>query len=379
MRDRTDVWIVFMSLIQVPNEEKENFYQSKYDYYRKFNTWVIIVACIGSVSYFISDCQLLKCFSTQTLLPRTFILLPLILFLIINKRVSNYKVMVALSYLVIHGIIWCMIWAITFLPDRIHANAGFIIMQLLFFAGGFCAPFKYSTVAHSLLVVDIVVSNLFHHYESFDLILSMGIPCVICICIVHYVMESVYQDQYLTKKELEKALTIDYLTQAYNRNKLKDISDESGFRLLDSMGEKACIMVVDIDYFKKVNDTYGHSGGDQVLVYLVETIKSCIREEDYVIRWGGEEFVIILTDCELEDAKSIAENIHQKIQSSRSPVCSFTISIGVSGYDGMNYYTAINNADRALYVAKKTGRNKVVCYEAGMSANWESGFLFEEV
>lgn len=355
-----------MSKIQIPAQEKECFLQSKYDYYRKFNTWVIIIACLGSVTYFVSDCQLFERFASETLLPRTFILLPMLIFLIINRKVSNYKIMVVLSYLIMHGIMWCTIWAIYFLPIKQHANEGFIIMQLLFFAVGFCAPFKFSTIAHVLLMADIVISNTFNHYESFELMLTLGIPCVVCICIVHYVMESVYSDQYLTKKELEKALTTDYLTQAFNRNKLKDISDESGLRLLTGEDKTTCVMVTDIDFFKKVNDTYGHSGGDKILVYLVETIKNCIRAEDYVIRWGGEEFVVIFPDCELEKAISIAENIRRKIQDGKNPVCPITISIGVSKYDGKNYHTAINNADSALYVAKKTGRNKVVCYETGM-------------
>lgn len=338
------------------------FFQSKYDYYQKFNTWVIVISALASVTYFVSDCQLFGRMAWETLLPRTFILIPMLLFILLNQKTSDYRIMVIFSYLIVHGIMWCTIWAIYFLPIKQHANEGFIIMHLMFLAVGFCAPFKYSTIAHCLVPVNIIVSNTFNHYENFDLMLTLGIPCVIAGCAVQYVMEQVYTDQFSTRQQLEKALTLDYLTKAYNRNKLKDICDEAGSRLLVGKGQETYILVVDIDFFKKVNDTYGHDGGDKALVYLVDTIKSCIRATDYVIRWGGEEFIVILEECPGGKAEFIAENIRKKVQEGEGAVCPLTVSIGVSRYDGQNYHTAVMQADEALYTAKKNGRNQVVCY-----------------
>ena len=199
--------------------EKQFFYQSKYDYYREFNRWVVVVASLVSVTYFVSDCQLFGRFAWETLLPRTFILLPMLIFLLVSRKVTDYRIMVPFTYLIVHGIMWCTIWAIYYLPIRQHANEGFIIMHLMFFAVGFCAPFGYSTLFHVLVVANILISNLFNHYESLNLMLTLGIPCVVGICAVNYVMEKVYADQYKTKLELEKALTMDQLTKAFNRNK----------------------------------------------------------------------------------------------------------------------------------------------------------------
>ncbi len=338
------------------------FFQSKYDYYKKFNTWVIILSALASVTYFVSDCQLFGRMAWETLLPRTFILFPMFVFIFLNRKISDYRVMVVLSYLIIHGIMWCTIWAIYYLPIKQHANEGFIIMHLMFFAVGFCAPFKYGTIAHCLVITNIILSNTFNHYESFDMMLTLGIPCVVAICAVQYVMEQVYTDQFLTRRQLEKALTLDYLTKAYNRNKLKDICDEAGSKLLVAAEKETYILVVDIDFFKCVNDTYGHDGGDKALVYLVETIKSCIRTTDYVIRWGGEEFIVILQNCPGEKARFIAENIRKKVQEGEGAFCPITVSVGVSRYDGKDYHTAITQADEALYTAKKNGRNQVVCF-----------------
>lgn len=166
----------------------------------------------------------------------------------LNRKISDYRVMVVLSYLIIHGIMWCTIWAIYYLPIKQHANEGFIIMHLMFFAVGFCAPFKYGTIAHCLVITNIILSNTFNHYESFDMMLTLGIPCVVAICAVQYVMEQVYTDQFLTRRQLEKALTLDYLTKAYNRNKLKDICDEAGSKLLVAAEKETYILVVDIDF-----------------------------------------------------------------------------------------------------------------------------------
>ena len=344
-------------------EEKKKFYQSKYSYYRKFNNWVILVASLASVTYFVSDCQLFGRFAWETLLPRTFILLPMLIFLLVSRKVTDYRIMVPFTYLIVHGIMWCTIWAIYYLPIRQHANEGFIIMHLMFFAVGFCAPFGYSTFFHVLVIANILISNLFNHYESLDLMLTLGIPCVVGICAVNYVMEKVYADQYRTKLELEKALTMDHLTKAYNRNKLAEICDKSGLRLLVDDSKETCVMITDIDFFKQVNDTYGHDGGDKVLIYLVDTIKQVIRSSDYVIRWGGEEFIVILQGCPMANAKNIAESIRQKIETGDSGVCKITISIGISSYDGTDYHKAITCADKALYEAKNNGRNRVVCYK----------------
>ena len=345
-------------------EEKKKFYQSKYSYYRKFNNWVILVASLASVTYFVSDCQLFGRFAWETLLPRTFILLPMLIFLLVSRKVTDYRIMVPFTYLIVHGIMWCTIWAIYYLPIRQHANEGFIIMHLMFFAVGFCAPFGYSTFFHVLVIANILISNLFNHYESLDLMLTLGIPCVVGICAVNYVMEKVYADQYRTKLELEKALTMDQLTKAYNRNKLAEICDKSGLRLLVDDSKETCVMITDIDFFKQVNDTYGHDGGDKVLIYLVDTIKQVIRSSDYVIRWGGEEFVIIFPRLSSETVFEL-DTIRELL--SLSPFIYNGQIIHVSATYGMSSsrhlpsaFDILNDADSNLLIGKQNGKNRLV-------------------
>lgn len=348
-----------ITINRIDKQNKDAFYQSKYEYYKLMCICTVILSVIANVFYWISDCQLFNRIAYETVLSRIFMFIPLIFYIIIAKRVKSYKIMVPISYMMIHGIMWCTIWAIYYLPIRIHANEGFIIMHIMFIAVGFCAPIKWSIICHSLLIVDIIVSYPINHYENFDLMMSLGIPVVLAVEIMLYFMENNYIDQYVTSKQLERMTLHDPLTDAYTRNKIKDICIKNTNKLIDGYNN---IMIMDIDFFKHVNDTYGHDIGDTVLKRLVKIVKSCISEDDLIIRWGGEEFIVILKDSTLDKANEKAENIRKTVANSQNLICNFTISIGVTEYNKGDYNIAIKNADKALYYAKYHGRNRVVVY-----------------
>lgn len=119
----------------------------------------------------------------------------------------------------------------------------------------------------------------------------------------------------------------------------------------------------DIDFFKAVNDNYGHAKGDIVLKDFTAIVKKNMRQGDYFIRWGGEEFVLLMPNTSIKHAMSLVEGIRKKVSQAKSKVCPITISAGVSRYDGMDYKKAIDQADQALYKAKAAGRNNVVLFE----------------
>lgn len=338
---------------------KDTFYQSKYDYYRNMNYLTVIISVFANCFYWISDCQLFGRIALETLIPRTFMILPLMIFLIIHKKIDNYKIMIPISYLMLHGIMWCTIWAIYYLPIKQHANEGFIIMHLMFLALGFSAPKYWSIFFHSLVIVNILVSYPINHYESLDLMLSLGLPCLIAIELMLFIIEKTYSSQYSMQKELEDSLLKDKLTYAYNRNIFDNITKDTELTF-----DEAGICLLDIDLFKTINDDYGHDLGDEVLKSLVKIIKKSIRSSDYLIRWGGEEFVLILPNQSLQITKEIAERIRKVVEDFDEFDFFFTISIGVSHYhQGDNYQNTIKNADVALYFAKDNGRNQTVAYE----------------
>ncbi|MFT5542014.1 MAG: diguanylate cyclase (GGDEF)-like protein, partial [Arenicella sp.] len=123
-----------------------------------------------------------------------------------------------------------------------------------------------------------------------------------------------------------------------------------------------CLLLIDFDYFKKLNDTLGHEVGDRVLVDGSQKMTSAVRTQDYVGRWGGEEFLILLNNTTISEAKDIAEGVRVVISEliSQNIGTKVTVSIGVSQFlANETIEKSINRADEALYRAKDSGRNCV--------------------
>jgi diguanylate cyclase (GGDEF)-like protein len=126
------------------------------------------------------------------------------------------------------------------------------------------------------------------------------------------------------------------------------------------------LLVIDIDHFKKYNDTYGHLAGDEVLSKLASVFKESIRSSDYAARYGGEEFIIMLPEIGPEQGVEAAERIRHKVAeeifSGDGESIKVTISVGVACYpkNGEDAESVIRNADAALYEAKELGRNRVI-------------------
>lgn len=350
-------------LAQLKKENRREFYQSKYDYYKNFMRGLLIVSSLAYITFFVTDCQIFGRFAKETFFSRVIILLPLFCYLMAYKRINHYKIMVPMAYLQIHIIIWLTDWATYLLPDRTYASEGMIVMNIIFVCAGFCAPFWYSTFGHVFLLVDILVANLFIHYEDVGMMVLFNLPCIIAVCVMHRIMEKVYLDHYLVSQQLENLVVHDQLTGVYNRNKLKEISTGDGEELNFPKDVSISVLLIDIDFFKKVNDQYGHEAGDIVLSSTAANLKKTVRSSGYVIRWGGEEFLIIVPGCPAECGLKLAEKLRKNIEESENGVCPVTISIGVTTYQGGNYHDTIEMADKALYQAKTTGRNKVVEYK----------------
>ena len=348
---------------QLSLEKRKEFYQSKYEYYRKVNRILLIAAAVTYSTFFVTDCAIYGRFAWETLVPRVAIIGPLVTFLLLYKKITNYKIMVVASYTFLHIIIWFTDWATYILPNREFAPEGMLVMNLIFVAAGFIAPYKYTIVFHGFFLVDILLANLFIHYDDVGMMIMFNAPCIVAVCFMHYTMENLYLDHYLVNKKLESLVIHDQLTGVYNRNKFNKITDAETEEFIVSGALPISVVMMDLDYFKKINDKYGHEAGDIVLKYAADTIKKSVRTSDYVIRWGGEEFIVILTGCNVDKAKTIAEKIRKNIEDGENSVCPVTASIGVAEYIGGSYHDVIECADVALYKAKKNGRNQVVEYK----------------
>lgn len=348
-------------ILKLRGKAKNDFYQSKYEYYKKFNIVTLTASCFIFFILFVIDLQVYNYFEWTSVLRRGLVLIPLAVVAVAYHKTNNYKVMTVISFVMVHAIVWCNIWVTSCLPNMSHADEGFLIMGFILMVVSYSTPPGYAVVAQWGLVGDVILSDKLVHYKDIGIMVSYNCQVVILLCIVDYIATKHYYDHYITRKKLELALFNDPLTQVFNRNKLEDIMGVS--HDLSNISEDISIMLVDIDYFKKVNDMYGHDEGDHMLKFIADSIKNSLRKQDVVIRWGGEEFVAIMTDCKLKEAYVMAERIRKEIAGSDNGVCKVTVSIGVARYDGGDCIETIKKADEALYKAKREGRNKVACYE----------------
>lgn len=175
-----------------------------------------------------------------------------------------------------------------------------------------------------------------------------------------YLLIESQKDTFLKQIQLEKMAIEDKLTGLYNRTKLDEVLThqlQRSSRYNESIG----LLIIDIDFFKSVNDTYGHLVGDKILVKITELIKSNLRSSDTLFRWGGEEFIILSLETHKEEAINIAQKIRKHIKEETLEIIGTkTISVGVTtNHEGDDINSIIKRADEALYIAKNSGRDCV--------------------
>ena len=220
-------------------------------------------------------------------------------------------------------------------------------------------PLLHDDTLFGAVVGDAKVSEL--PDEEIELIQEMAKQCIITVNRANIYAKTV------------KHATIDALTGLDNRRQVnKRLMQEAS--VVSRTRRPLSVLLLDVDFFKNINDTYGHSAGDYVLKNMAKVFIKCIRDYDIVGRYGGEEFIILLPDTSLEGARVLAERIRVGVEktefklakslSDKEETIKITISIGVSSFDGKDKNPAdvYDEADIALYKAKQEGRNKVVVF-----------------
>jgi diguanylate cyclase (GGDEF)-like protein len=226
----------------------------------------------------------------------------------------------------------------------------------------------------SITVVSLVLTVLLHHVSNTEIgylgIFSAIIaPTLIAPPIIYKFLDIICQLR-LAHELLESLSQEDYLTGVYNRRHLEETATKE-FSLGQRHKFPVSIMILDIDYFKQTNDTYGHLVGDQVLIELTQYVYEMIRETDIFGRYGGEEFILFMPHTALDDAVMLSERIRQaiadrKFQSDTDNArINITVSVGVASATPKTktLEDLMLNADLALYRAKELGRNRVEVYD----------------
>jgi len=221
-----------------------------------------------------------------------------------------------------------------------------------------------STLAYSILsflyFLQYIDTNSSEFPFEMVLLVFSGISCVAGLHVVIGL-------RYDIEKRLMSVAHTDALTHLPNRMYFNDRLTQELSRT-DREHMNLCLGLIDLDLFKRINDTYGHECGDKVLVQVANIINQSIREQDIACRVGGEEIAIIMPNVTAAEAINILERLRQEIQQTtirwHKHTINLTISVGIAEYspnqDKLQLYS---EADSAMYKAKKNGRNQVACYE----------------
>ncbi|MCE5313368.1 MAG: diguanylate cyclase [Nitrospiraceae bacterium] len=197
------------------------------------------------------------------------------------------------------------------------------------------------------------------------ILIATGIATLILIiAVIYFMSKTLILRLEEARQTMRKQALVDELTQVYNRRflmkKLKSEFDRS-----TRYGTGLSLVMIDIDFFKNINDTYGHLFGDLVLARAAHMIQDNLRSYDVLARYGGEEFMIVCPDSDVNEAKAVADRVHEKLKqeviSDDTHTTSITISAGITERrpdDTMD--TLLSRVDTALYQAKLTGRDKIV-------------------
>ena len=226
----------------------------------------------------------------------------------------------------------------------------FISIMAAYFIGWICEPLV------PLTMVQTAVAFVFNAFCSFQLITWMS-----HFFVIGY--KATLDDLEDKNATLDVEASIDPLTKLYNRRTM-EVSLANALEDARVKGELFSVVMSDIDFFKKINDTYGHDCGDVALVAVAEILKACVRDGDTVCRWGGEEF-LLLVKGNRNVATTVAERIRSRIENNiveyEENQIRFTITLGISTYaPGYSLENLLMQADENLYYGKEHGRNQVV-------------------
>jgi diguanylate cyclase (GGDEF)-like protein len=249
-----------------------------------------------------------------------------------------------------------------FLLVNIIIGAFFLFRPLVSFFFFLCsyAAFYYS-IAFTITNQEVLLSN------RVDGVSAVGIGLFLSIILWQYNYTNTIQKKFIEmqQKQLEQMAYYDPLTDLPNRRLFEKMVKRE-FAAMQRYGHETVIVFSDIDDFKFINDTYGHAVGDEVLKQVAELLKNNVRESDTVARFGGEEFIILLSRASVDEGCAFAERLRKIIMEKTFSVGSLSLKItssfgvsslrDVSGKTLENYYY---HADQALYQAKQSGKNRV--------------------
>jgi len=262
-----------------------------------------------------------------------------------------------------------LLWILLFFPilmrldgGQIYGIGGYMYFQMMGILLMQCFTYRTIVAYHvsaaalpHLLAIAIPESGFQHiHYAC------LIWPATAMALIAQYGLAKQFAARTALKQQIEQTAITDALTGAHNRHHFAAVASAE-VALAQRKHLPLCALMVDIDHFKTINDTHGHAVGDIAIQQVCATLKQNLRLTDMLFRWGGEEFLILAADSNLEESVALAERLREKCADLLpQEACHITVSIGVAELADRTLDELTQAADRALYAAKQNGRNQVI-------------------
>ncbi len=332
--------------------------------FKMLNSIFIIVAFFSFLFALMSDLGINDIGPIHTKVNYVYSFLTLTLIYFLRRSKKNYT-FASHALLIISLVTFTS--ALIFVPqDEFRIIWFYLLIFVAYMING-----KISGLLYTLASIAIILSiNLTIDLHLSDIAINSAILGLVIGSFLSYVYTNKIMNYETSLKQQNSSLSVlastDYLTGIMNRRMFNQIS-EHYFQTAQEDHLSLTLLILDLDHFKKINDTYGHQTGDQLLISFVQTVKNLLRRSDIFSRIGGEEFAILLSQIDKKDAYLLAEKIRQAVENITVPYegenvyVRTSIGIAQNKAEDSSFSDIFSRSDMALYKAKQAGRNRTCC------------------
>lgn len=341
--------------------ESEDLLQFKF---KMLNSIFIIVAFFSALFGLISDLGINDIGSIHAKVNYAYSISMIILIFFLRSSKKNYK-LTSNSLLITSLITFTS--ALIFVPqDEFRMIWFYLLIFVAYMINGKTNGILYTIAS----IIIILITNFFVELQLSQVAINSAVLGLIIGSFLSHVYTNKITQYENNLKQQNSTLSVlastDYLTGIINRRMFNEIAKRY-FKTAQKDNLSLTLLLLDLDHFKKINDTYGHQVGDKLLIQFVETIKNILRKSDIFARVGGEEFAILLSQMDRNDAYDLAEKIRKEVENisirykGQNVFVRTSIGITQNSTTDSSFDDVFSRSDMALYQAKKEGRNRICC------------------
>ncbi len=328
---------------------------------------LILYAGLIFLVFFLLDYEAPPQDIAHSIAARTVDLLVCVIISRVIKRVNSYTLLdicIVIALLTIMLTYSYMIIALDYQDYPYQVSA---IMLMMIFTSVFHIQWTRFSIMNTLAALAFIAASFFtlHSKDKIDYVQSVSYLVLAIVFLSWFKRTSNIskREKYVQQKELERMSVTDKLTGLNNRTwysyRVKELTENNKAKHM------IAAILFDIDNFKTINDTYGHEVGDETLIEFAALLRECLRMDDGIIRWGGEEFLLLMPDTPSTTIATIAERVRSEVEAHTfATIGTLTCSVGfVNAPAHMGVDALVKIADEMMYKAKRSGKNNVVAYE----------------